>query len=203
MLNELKNYLAKIEFSPLMEFPEKPILLDLTKGPVKLRRGASAIGKYNEFRPDQYTGSQFQSKDQDHIRNIHLGIDLCAPENTSLYAPYDLKFFDRAYMSGEKDYGYCLLGRFEWEGPALYFILGHLNKASFDSVDFSKTYKRGKKVAELGAEHENGGWFPHVHFQLSFLRPVNCDMPGVTSKNDLVKSLELYPDPRLVLGNLY
>ena len=55
----------------------------------------------------------------------------------------------------------------------------------------------------MGKKEENGGWPPHVHFQLSLVEPKNCDLPGVVSQKDHDIALKLFPDPRLVLGNLY
>ena len=32
--------------------------------------------------------------------------------------------------------------------------------------------KRGEVIGWMGDKHENGGWFPHTHFQLMLLEPV-------------------------------
>lgn len=55
----------------------------------------------------------------------------------------------------------------------------------------------------MGGVNENGGWTPHLHLQLCTEKPNECDMPGVVSQKDIATMLEVYPDPRLVLGNLY
>jgi len=44
---------------------------------------------------------------------------------------------------------------------------------------------------------------PHVHFQLSLYPPETHDMPGVVTPKDRAEALLKYPDPRLVLGELY
>ncbi|HET6528601.1 MAG TPA: hypothetical protein VFG39_07595, partial [Balneolaceae bacterium] len=59
------------------------------------------------------------------------------------------------------------------------------------------------KIAEIGTEEVNGGWAPHLHFQLSVDDPGKADLPGVVSDDEREQALELYPDPRLVLGELY
>ena len=41
--------------------------------------------------------------------------------------------------------------------------------------------ERGERIGAFGAEHENGGWAPHVHFQVSLIPPATHDMPGVVS----------------------
>uniref|UniRef100_A0A0C3SWS6 Peptidase M23 domain-containing protein n=1 Tax=Guillardia theta (strain CCMP2712) TaxID=905079 RepID=A0A0C3SWS6_GUITC len=44
----------------------------------------------------------------------------------------------------------------------------------------------------------NGGWPPHLHFQLSLQQPTTHDMPGVVAKKDHDEALRLFPDPQLV-----
>ena len=55
----------------------------------------------------------------------------------------------------------------------------------------------------MGDKHENGGWFPHVHFQLVLLQPAIADCPGVVAEQHRELGLHLYPDPRMVLGPLW
>ena len=55
----------------------------------------------------------------------------------------------------------------------------------------------------MGDKHENGGWDPHLHFQLSLIEPSTHDMPGVVDPNDREEFLINYPDPRLVMGPIY
>ena len=52
----------------------------------------------------------------------------------------------------------------------------------------------------MGSEEENGGWPPHVHFQLSLIEPEECDLPGVVSEENHDIALKIFPDPRMVLG---
>lgn len=188
---------------PLIKLPKDYLVLDLSNGPVDVAKDQFAVGKYLEKRPNQYTGEHYQVIKSEDQRDIHLGIDICAPTNTDIFAPWDLKIFDRAYQSANKDYGYCLVGKLIWPGPKLFFLLGHLNKKSFDEVNFSKVYKKGEKIAEVGAPYENGNWQAHLHFQISYHRPNKCDMPGVCSEKDLAVFSAIYPDPQILIGKLY
>ncbi|MEL0101236.1 MAG: peptidase M23, partial [Euryarchaeota archaeon] len=61
----------------------------------------------------------------------------------------------------------------------------------------------GQIIAKVGSKDENGGWEPHLHFQLSWSEPKNNDMPGVVSIEDRDSALRIYPDPRIVLGPIY
>ncbi len=56
-------------------------------------------------------------------------------------------------------------------------------KGMSDRVPKQKVSK-GEIIGFLGAEHENGGWSPHVHFQISIERPVsdhfNFEIEGIS-----------------------
>jgi murein DD-endopeptidase MepM/ murein hydrolase activator NlpD len=63
--------------------------------------------------------------------------------------------------------------------------------------------RSGETIAWVGDRTENGGWPPHLHFQLSYERPERADLPGVVTAAERELALLRYPDPRLVLGPLY
>ena len=59
----------------------------------------------------------------------------------------------------------------------------------------------GEIFAEVGEHHENGGWPPHLHFQLiTDLMGHEGDFPGVAAASERQRFLELCPDPNLILG---
>lgn len=79
----------------------------------------------------------------------------------------------------------------------------HLDAASVAYKRVGQKVERGERLGAFGAEHENGGWAPHVHFQVSRVSPATHDMPGVVSGENRNKARLEYPDPRLVAGMLY
>lgn len=85
----------------------------------------------------------------------------------------------------------------------LYALYGHLSRRSLENLSEGKKLARGEAFAVVGDENENGGWIPHLHFQLSLVRPDEPDMPGVVSKENLSEALQRYPDPQLVTGRYY
>ena len=191
---ELEGYYGK---APAAEvFPSAPSweLLDLSNGPIS-SVPEYAIGKYAEHRPGQYT-SQIYTEE----RNFHVGLDLIAPAGSEVHCPQDIHFYDKAYLSAEKDYGYCLLGKLVWPGFDVFILIGHLNKKSYDLIDLKKTYKKAQRMGWVGNEKENGGWFPHIHIQLCTVKPDSCDMPGVIVKKELPDWKTIYPDPGIILG---
>ena len=42
-----------------------------------------------------------------------------------------------------------------------------------------------------------------MHFQLSLIEPATHDMPGVVAAAQHADALRDYPDPRMVVGQLY
>lgn len=156
------------------------------------------IGRYNEKRSGMYTSDLYKDG-----RYIHMGIDLFAPIGTPVYAFSDGEIFLFNYNSAELDYGYVIITLHKIEGKDLYVLHGHLNKQSIIGKRTGQHFKRGAIIGWVGDKTENGGWAPHVHVQLSWEKPIICDMPGVVSDKQLANALNIYPDPRMVLGSIY
>src|ERR1700756_2868072 len=50
----------------------------------------------------------------------------------------------------------------------------------------SQKIARGERFAEVGTTEENGGWVPHLHFQIATgLLDLGTDFPGVAPASDL------------------
>lgn len=197
--------IRKMEFANVVNLPSEYYVFDLSSGPMDMPEGQEyAVGKYNELRRDIYSAEQYQNSDNpDAKRNIHMGIDIFGPKNTPIHSFYNGIVFMREYNHLELDYGYTLIVEYDIAGQKLYALYGHLSKESYDNNPPGKSLSKGEHFAWMGDLHENGGWTPHLHLQLCTRKPEICDMPGVVSKNDIDEMLNIYPDPRLVLGNLY
>jgi hypothetical protein len=120
-----------------------------------------------------------------------------------VHAFADGEVFLFAYNPAAGDFGYTLITRHELEGRPIYALHGHLAARSIEGRKEGQAVGRGEVIAWVGDKHENGGWNPHLHFQLSLVKPEVCDMPGVVSEADREKARATYPDPRIVLGPLY
>ena len=60
---------------------------------------------------------------------------------------------------------------------------------------------RGEKFARIGTLQENGGWPPHLHFQVIVdLLDRGTDFPGVAFASQRAVWTDLSPDPNLLLG---
>lgn len=197
-MNDLSSY----NFAPVMHYPdpEQLYVLDLSKGydPEFIRSKKWAIGKYNEKRTGMYTADQYKGK-----RNIHMGIDIWTEAGAPVFSFYEGRI---AYMKDHRqggNYGPMLILRYQLDETELFALYGHLDRPSLEKFRIGDRVESGQKIAHLGEKEVNGGWAPHLHFQLSVQDPGQPDMPGVVAEDEREKALALYPDPQLILGKLY
>ena len=192
-----------MRYHPVIKLPETYDLFDFTQAydPNRLR-GRYGVGKYNEDRRGMYTTELF-SPSTSEARTIHVGIDIGAPAGTEVFAFASGFIFMTSINPAAGDYGGTVITEHIVDGLALWALHGHLSHASVEKWKSGERFERGVILGWLGDEKENGGWNPHLHFQLSRVKPTKCDLPGVVSLKDREQALRDYPDPRLVLGPLY
>lgn len=191
-------------YHPVIELPADYDIFDFTNGydPARLR-GLYGIGKYDEDRVGMYNSDLFSAGASDDARTIHVGIDIGAPVGTSVFAFDAGSIFMTGINAAPGDYGGTIITEHLFEGRRLWALHGHLSHASVGLRAAGARIERGDVIGFLGDEKENGGWNPHLHFQLSWIEPRVCDLPGVVSRKDRAQALRDFPDPRLVLGPLY
>ncbi len=192
------QWLSHYDFGPVVEMPKSYHVYDFSK-----EKSSStyiySVGRYNEKRPQMYTTPLFKNQHRD----IHMGIDLGVPKGSPVFNFYRGELIYKKNNQGEGDYGPTLVFRYKFESIYLYALYGHLSLSSLDLHSVGDVVERGGKIAFVGDQTVNGGWFPHVHFQLSLKDPQEADMAGVVASKDHKQALELYPDPRWVLGSIY
>ena len=137
------------------------------------------------------------------VRNIHMGIDLAAPVGTSVYAFHDGEVFAAGLNHLPQDYGPTVITVHKFNGETLYALYGHLTRETLSHVRVGQSLTKGDVIGSVGSCEENGGWNPHLHFQLSRVRPLTHDLPGVVSAQNRQWARRAFPDPRLVLGPIY
>jgi len=190
----------KTNFHPVIQLPENYEIYDFSAGyDAERRRGSQfGVGKYNEKRLGMYEHELFSGN-----RNIHMGIDIAAPVGTEIYAFAAGRVYLFDYHPAQGDYGYTLVTEHEIESQRFYALFGHLSKQSIEQKVRGQGFDRGDVIAWVGNESENGGWNPHLHFQLSLIAPETADLPGVVNEQNRARALEIYPDPRIILGPVY
>src|SRR5207245_8853276 len=101
-----------------------------------------------------------------------------------------------------QDYGPLVLLQHETsDGEKFFTLYGHLTKETLLRSKAGQRVGRGKEFARVGTADENGGWMPHIHFQIILdLLELGADFPGVAYASQRGVWTALSPDPNLLLG---
>ncbi len=156
-------------------------------------------GGYGECRLI-YTSDAFAGA-TDEARTMHLGIDCSAAVGTSIYAPLDGVVHGFEDASTPLDFGPVLVLRHQTaDGVIFHSLYGHLDRASLATFHIGMPIHQGQRIAEMGAPEVNGGWWPHVHFQLIIdMLGIDCNFDGAARASRRRTWLSMCPDPNLIL----
>ena len=136
-------------------------------------------------------------------RGVQARLDLAAPAGEPVRAFCPGTIFRLGDNALPYDYGPTIITRHTWLGQTVYALHGHLSRESLQRWSPGDAFEAGEVLGHVGSREVNGGWNPHVHFQLSLLVPETHDLPGAVNVADRDWALSAFPDPRLVLGPLY
>ncbi len=161
------------------------------------------IGRYGEarllYKAEQY---EVETDEMPEWRTIHLGVDLFMESGTPVYAPMDGKIHSFNNNTDPLDYGPAIILEHETTGGDRFFTLyGHLSLDSLDEMQVGLRIEKGQALARIGDSKINGGWPPHLHFQIIIdIFDETGTFPGVArpSLQDVWKSI--CPDPNIILG---
>jgi murein DD-endopeptidase MepM/ murein hydrolase activator NlpD len=152
-----------------------------------------AHGGYREQRALYRKSARFQDG---RVRDVHMGIDLWAPAGTSIHATMDGKIHSYADNDDAGNYGPTLVLEHDWNGKKLYSLYGHLSKSDMQDWGIGLPFRVSQKIATLGTPEENGGYSPHLHFQvMTTVEDYHGDFPGVLAQEDLIKYAGVILDP--------
>ncbi|HEY5564586.1 MAG TPA: aminotransferase class III-fold pyridoxal phosphate-dependent enzyme [Rhodothermia bacterium] len=184
----------------------------LTEEPVATREIASAmneagaevaIGRYDEVRL-VYSSALFEAPSLDGPvqRTVHIGVDVFLPAGEEVSAPIDGVIYGFDDNAEHLSYGPTIILRHEpSDCPAFYTLYGHLHRADLPTLKIGQPVARGTVIGHVGDPSENGGWTPHLHFQLILdMLDKRYDFPGVCSFQDRDVWTSLCPDPSVILG---
>lgn len=148
-----------------------------------------------------YTQTLF-AKPGEEPRTVHLGLDIFAAAGAPVFAPMDgrLHSFNDNAQAG--DYGpTIILEHAPMPGVVFHTLYGHLSRASIAELAAGQAFAAGSPLGKLGAREENGGWTPHLHFQIILdIGDARGDYPGVCKRSESARWLSICPDPRPFLG---
>jgi len=211
--------------SPLLHGDEAENSADLLDARLNAQMrvaGASVgVGRYDEARLI-YTAEMFDTRPARlsetwqvfERRTIHLGIDLFAPAGTAVRAPLAGTVYALADNAAAQDYGPVVIlahhlpknlaglrGLPSFDGDTFYTLYGHLSRESLVGLEVGQEIAAGSPFATLGSAGVNGGWPPHLHFQIvTDLLGLGTDFPGVGTASQRAVWTAFCPDPNLILG---
>ena len=164
------------------------------------------IGRYNEARPI-YTSEIFKTEGNDgpEWRAVHLGLDLFMEPGSPVLAPLDGIVHSFANNTAPLDYGPTIILQHTVAGSydqhlTFFTLYGHLSIDSLAGLYPGKPITRGMSFARIGTYPTNGGWPPHLHFQIiTDLLDRTGEFPGVARPGQRDIWLSLSPDPNLMV----
>jgi 4-aminobutyrate aminotransferase-like enzyme/Ser/Thr protein kinase RdoA (MazF antagonist) len=166
------------------------------------RQGAGyAIGLYGEDR-EVYRGDQFRTPASPEWRSQHLGIDIFIAADTPLYAPLPGRVLSVVDNDAPYDYGPTVIleHRAGPDGPLFWTLYGHLSRATLATVRAGQEVRAGDLIGFIGDHDVNGGWSPHLHFQIMTDRlDLSGEFPGVGQPTLWPVWSRIVPDPNLIL----
>ena len=205
---------ADMQPRPLMGIPyshEDYLPVDLTGlGPAEYRARVDelqlttsdrvAFGGYLERRGLYDSFHHFRDA-PGKTRNIHLGVDFWAPDGTQVLSPFPGYIHSWSSRPDPGDYGAVLIMEHHLQWGAFYTLYGHLSHQSLNGLVAGRFLQAGVPLGLLGGERENGGYYPHLHFQvIRDLQDHSGDYPGVCAEADLGFYRQNCPDPLPFLG---
>jgi 4-aminobutyrate aminotransferase-like enzyme/Ser/Thr protein kinase RdoA (MazF antagonist) len=162
------------------------------------------IGRYDEARLC-YSGEQYRSAcdEGSETRTVHLGVDLFMTAGSPVYAPLAGTVHSLRNNAQPLDYGPTIILEHRPAGldSVFYTLYGHLSPDSLETLSAGRPVAAGERVGRVGAAADNGGWPPHVHFEVVLdLLGRSGDFPGVAAPSQRAVWLSLCPDPSVLLG---
>lgn len=151
------------------------------------------FGGYLEHRVIYESFENFATASAD-FRNIHLGMDFWTRAGTPIFAPLDGKVHSFQMNLGAGNYGPTII--LHHPTANIYTLYGHLASDDLVQLEVGLPIAAGQLLCHLGEPKENGGWPPHLHFQvIRDMQGYRGDYPGVCSLRDVNFYTNNCPDP--------
>jgi len=161
------------------------------------------LGYYHEprliYAEPSFRKGPYKASDR---RTVHLAVDGFAPADTPLYAPLRGEVFIVENRDTHLDYGGVIILRHETpDGDEFFTLYGHLNPECCTRLRPGDAVEKGAEFCRLGDASQNGGWAPHVHFQLALTtKGIETDWPGVGDPDEMYMWRAVCPNPAALLN---
>jgi 4-aminobutyrate aminotransferase-like enzyme/Ser/Thr protein kinase RdoA (MazF antagonist) len=190
-------------FPDLRAASEVEAFTRIIAGAVAEAGSTGGVGRYDEARL-VYTDDAYRTQEEDGPgwRTIHIGLDLFLPPGTLVSAPLGGIVHSFADNAAPQDYGPTVILRHTVDGGRLTFftLYGHLDRESIAWLRRGQPMPPGAPVGRIGESRENGGWPPHLHFQIvTDMLEREGEFPGVARASQRRVWKSLSPDPNLMV----
>jgi murein DD-endopeptidase MepM/ murein hydrolase activator NlpD len=158
-----------------------------------------AAGGYGENRT-LYRMSPVFAQPDGEVRSVHLGVDLWLPAGSSVHAVLDGTVHSTRDNHAFGDYGPTVVLEHQVNGTRFYTLYGHLSQETLAHTQRGARVSAGETIGWLGEARVNGGWGPHLHFQVvADMDGRDGDHPGVCLPRERDEWLARCPNPNLLL----
>jgi len=206
-MEEYKSVVIDLSVGSLdFEYPEDVVVFErfsrIIQNKMDDHKAEIAFGRYDESRLI-YTGDQY-SENEGLVQNsrvTHLGIDIFSPPKTPIFAPLDgivhsLKNNDIPLDNGPT----IILEHNPTSDTKFYTLYGHLSLDSINGLIIGQKISKGDEIARIGDYPKNGGWPPHLHFQIiTDMLDMEGNYNGACWVNQRDVWRSICPDPNLIL----
>ena len=133
---------------------------------------------------------------------MHLGVDIFAPAGTPILAPLNGEIIAIENRKNTLDYGGMIILKHVADNHGVFYSLyGHLSPNFPEYYKIGLEIKKGQQFCFLGDDSVNGGWAPHLHFQIALTtNGLENDWPGVADPDDLDFFNAICPNPAAILN---
>jgi 4-aminobutyrate aminotransferase-like enzyme/Ser/Thr protein kinase RdoA (MazF antagonist) len=174
------------------------------RGPTEDAGSRIGIGRYDEPRRI-YTSPQFAAASDElpERRTIHLGIDLFLSPGEPVFAPLAGVIHSFHDNDAPLDYGPTILVEHRPDDceATFYTLYGHLSRESLVGLQPGNPVAAGQRIGTIGDAGVNGGWAPHLHFQLICdLLEMSGNFTGVAAPSEREVWLSICPDANEILA---
>ncbi len=184
-------------------YSDKTVLTPRLFDEMRRENATVGVGRYNEARL-LYISPLFgaDAGPLEERRTIHLGMDFFVESGTVVQAPLEGVVHVLANNTAPLDYGPLVILKHNVKDDGEFFTLyGHLATDTLPHLKIGQRIARGEKFARIGTVNENGGWPPHLHFQIILdMLDLGANFPGVAFASQRRVWTSLSPDPNLLVG---
>lgn len=144
----------------------------------------------------------FEGNSGKEYRTLHLGLDVWLPAQSAIHAPLAGRIVGFKDNDFKRDYGPTIILEHSYPKGKFYTLYGHLSRQTLTIHQLGDWVEPGQLLAWVGEPTENGGWSPHLHFQITHdLLNKQHDFPGACRPIELAVMRSVCPNPMLLFND--